>query len=1576
MSGSGSRKTDEELLAELESLGVEDSSSSPSAAPPSPAKPVVSKAPPPAISKPQPSAEDDDVLRDLQAQLAVKPAGTSRPSTPRVSSSTTSGGTKRADHTPASSSGPPSGRTSEDRLRGVPAPARTSGEGRAYHQGVTPEPYQRETAARQAEQKVESGGGGWWGGFGGLLSTATAAVKQAESLAKEISGNEEALRWAEQVRGNMKNLQSFGTDLRSRALPTFTNLISHIAPPISAHERLQIHTTHDILNYPSLDPLIYSTFSRIMAQVEGGDLMVIQRGSENRSRSRATSEPQGYRGGVLGSGSGWTDGPWWRDEHAKRSLGTVPGLKEGTRLARVSAEAYAKEFFEPRGGVEEVARKATEALSETNPVRSSDIFLAIQAIRYEGGKELFADDGRREDQTSARNAEADEKVEEEANEDLLTFAIYLHDPLHTLSFSGLSQPFPAKWAVWLDAAANDDDGDAGEEGALLPDSIREIIASGGVDPREWVAEWMEEVLGLGIGVVAQRYVARRMGVGEGGIGRGRRRGLEEDGVAGEAARLRPHQAAVLNGKKPKIEDVDADEATTEDGDVDGRNARGTFSREHTQRHPETKWVHRGQGRYLPAGEVQRDTMIAVPRRRSRNSRSLREDFDRQVKIKTEQLESDNVQPAAKNPRAASSVARRKTEPSGSVGLSKQAQPTPRRRAPQDALTDALSGPPQYGLRRHRNSEPQPKTPVTESRSARLARRAKPLPSIEKHSRTTLRQSSTGDTESENEEADMGRVRKDTFDRDYVATHPEEVFHHTGNGWFRRGPRPSGKGSVAKEPDSERLTSKSSRKASLALSENATIHKHDLPKYPGKQFTHKGNGWYRPGPDPRGLRASIVVGSTSEGGQSSAEEANVHSEEEDDDDAEEAEEDEEDEEDEDESEGKMGIKATVSKAYKDAHPGVEWVHRGNGRYMRKVRISAAAPSAPIARSTEPPAAERRKSDATYSKAYILAHPDEEFYHTGNARWKRGSRPSAKSAPPESEVESESEDEDPHALFDKDHVLAHPHQVFHHRGQGRYARGPRPTATPAREEKSEAEDEEEEVDGIDRTQLVDSAFVDAHPNTTFHHKGQGRWAFGMPPAGSHNKIAVRGPGAKERMASKEQEEEGPPLTALLVKTEGPDQFPNLEWHYRGGGKWSRITKQEWDYMNSKPVAGQKADAMSKGIGKKRRKLTSNGVVGQYGREGTAGELDGRDAAQQNGRVKARRGRKSQQGAGGVPHDGDGSNGVSKSRSQAPKPKARMLEPHEDVLDDDDLPSIFADEWPQPAGPQDAVDKKLRATFPALNTHKVLASLTKHDPAVRQLDVLHALAANAQRALDNLQKEFVELDQITAQHAKIPRKPAKGGRIPADPQVFEDKKEAELYDYQFDPRRIGFQDPEAQRIVRDAEGRELRKRRNRSGVDQTDTVPGWRFGEEHLNEKRQSRQPNRFDANTDQLAPRKRMKTLSGGLNGTPDSLTPDRATPLGGGGASGSNSQQLLLGGPGRFGNVPKRIQQLRGESVVSARSEGGGVGAAASARKGRPPGSKNLQRRRDAGIPKGPRKRKVVVPEDGGEGVEEEGEGEF
>lgn len=265
-----------------------------------------------------------------------------------------------------------------------------------------------------------------------------------------------------------------------------------------------------------------------MAQVEGGELLVLQRGQESTQKSSADEAISG------GSNrSGWSDGPWWRSGSERRSLGSVGGLNEGTKLAKACAEGYANDYYSARGGMEAAAKAATEVLSESNPVRCSDIFLAFQAIQHEQDAALF---GGTSAPTEAGNQEEKaEKKDSEEKEDLISFAIYLHDPIHGITFSTVTQSLPSQWTSWLSTAGN-------KNSSALPAEIATVIHTGGVDPREWVAEWLEETLTLGIGIVAQRYVARRMGVGvkgqnagEAALEGGKRYGVEEAG-GGEGAR--------------------------------------------------------------------------------------------------------------------------------------------------------------------------------------------------------------------------------------------------------------------------------------------------------------------------------------------------------------------------------------------------------------------------------------------------------------------------------------------------------------------------------------------------------------------------------------------------------------------------------------------------------------------------------------------------------------------------------------------------------------------------------------------------------------------------------------------------------------------------------------------------------------------------------------------------------------------------------------------------------------------------------------------------------------------------------
>ncbi|EXJ60254.1 hypothetical protein A1O7_04406 [Cladophialophora yegresii CBS 114405] len=499
-----SAPTDDELLAQLDDLSTQASTTTrPST------KPSAVRTPRQGQSAASTSQNEQDLLAELGNLAHHRPA--SRPATPSLRPNAP--GSTAGSRSPArtSTATPPPGRSSEEKST---TGTRKSGDStRSFHQAFTPATSSSSTEGSAGEHEAQQpepapvpvaakssgggGGGGWWGGF---LSTATAAVSQAQAAVKEIQKNEEAQKWAEQLKGNVDVLRGFGGEIKNMAIPTFQNILQTIAPPISSHERLQIHITHDLSNYPTLDPLIYQVFSRVMAQVEGGDLMVVQRGHEAGPKrgSSETSRP-------LGS---WHDGPWWRSGE-RRGINAVRGVVEGSKLARAAAEGYAEEYFSGKGGVEEAAKRATETLSASNPTRDSEIFLAIQAISQPVPKDMFAAAPTSEKEGPVKEAQDDKDNEE------VVFAVFLHDPIHGIAFQAISQAIPGQWIEWLDDPS-------GGEGTL-PESIEEIISSGGIDPREWVSEWVEETLSLVIGIVSQRYVARRMGVGEGGAAKGKLR---------------------------------------------------------------------------------------------------------------------------------------------------------------------------------------------------------------------------------------------------------------------------------------------------------------------------------------------------------------------------------------------------------------------------------------------------------------------------------------------------------------------------------------------------------------------------------------------------------------------------------------------------------------------------------------------------------------------------------------------------------------------------------------------------------------------------------------------------------------------------------------------------------------------------------------------------------------------------------------------------------------------------------------------------------------------------------------------
>jgi Family of unknown function (DUF5427) len=285
------------------------------------------------------SQDEQDLLAGLESLAAgpPKPAPSSRPHTPRVAASS---GVR--SHTPLgrnsgegysgyglpptrrdtgdSTTGGAKKRDSSDLRSGAGTPVAPAVRDKEWEKPSSAKEKEREREKEREKEKESAGGGGWgWGSlWNTAASTASAAVKNAEAVVKELQQSEEGKKWAEQVKQNAGALRGLGLvfhvalhwlftdgdtagtvagDVKSRALPTFANLLHTLAPPISSHEQLRIHITHDLENYPFVDTVVYGVFDRVMQQVEGGDLLVVQKGGSSKPRSSLD--------GAFG-------GPWWK----------------------------------------------------------------------------------------------------------------------------------------------------------------------------------------------------------------------------------------------------------------------------------------------------------------------------------------------------------------------------------------------------------------------------------------------------------------------------------------------------------------------------------------------------------------------------------------------------------------------------------------------------------------------------------------------------------------------------------------------------------------------------------------------------------------------------------------------------------------------------------------------------------------------------------------------------------------------------------------------------------------------------------------------------------------------------------------------------------------------------------------------------------------------------------------------------------------------------------------------------------------------------------------------------------------
>lgn len=84
---------------------------------------------------------------------------------------------------------------------------------------------------------------------------------------------------------------STGHDILTQANSTFTTFINTVAPPISAHETIELWLTHPLVGYDGVEGVVYRAWLRILEQTESGELVIVWSKPEKELPSERSLNP-------------------------------------------------------------------------------------------------------------------------------------------------------------------------------------------------------------------------------------------------------------------------------------------------------------------------------------------------------------------------------------------------------------------------------------------------------------------------------------------------------------------------------------------------------------------------------------------------------------------------------------------------------------------------------------------------------------------------------------------------------------------------------------------------------------------------------------------------------------------------------------------------------------------------------------------------------------------------------------------------------------------------------------------------------------------------------------------------------------------------------------------------------------------------------------------------------------------------------------------------------------------------------------------------------------------------------------
>lgn len=362
--------------------------------------------------------------------------------------------------------------------------------------------------SREGSAKMTSQVSSFWGTAASISKTAQEKAEEAIKLAKEKTLEENLSNAFKQVgitsvldldeNGNLKNdiiltkeqrqalmklpdtklaIESinkgfgFFSDKLSNVIDQIQNDLELIDNNNNKDEILDIKLVHDLQNYPNIIKYIKNNFEYVMkSQVDGSiDIKITESGISSIQNSI--------------------------DKNLK-NLGIFYGkLSDGEKLIKANIDSIIKE---DEKNLNEDTEEVEVTNKNNNSRRITKIYIGVLACATQTHKD------------NINSEESDTIIIDSYSPQSFTFTAILRDVTHDLTFINRSQPFPLKWAKWLDGSAVKDEKKGEEEEKEEGDNTTATSEDEGIDPSEWVVDWVNRGLDMTFGILSQSYIIKRM----------------------------------------------------------------------------------------------------------------------------------------------------------------------------------------------------------------------------------------------------------------------------------------------------------------------------------------------------------------------------------------------------------------------------------------------------------------------------------------------------------------------------------------------------------------------------------------------------------------------------------------------------------------------------------------------------------------------------------------------------------------------------------------------------------------------------------------------------------------------------------------------------------------------------------------------------------------------------------------------------------------------------------------------------------------------------------------------------------